>query len=109
MPCSTASPQSAATTSKPPSKSSDTPTPRSNTSSVTPSATPPPTPSCEPCAATPKASPAPKSTTSSAATPKPPISRGQALGLLDPNDLLRAVDMLDLEPDHLAGAQAAAV
>src|SRR6266478_432511 len=31
-----------------------------------------------------------------------------ALGLLDPNDLLRAVDMLDLEPDHLAGAQAAA-
>src|SRR5580700_2438224 len=32
-----------------------------------------------------------------------------AFGLLDPNDLLRAVDMLDLEPDHLAGAQAAAV
>src|SRR4029077_7561009 len=28
-----------------------------------------------------------------------------ALGLLDANDLLRAVDMLDLEPDHLAGAQ----
>src|ERR1039457_4607822 len=32
-----------------------------------------------------------------------------ALGLLDPNDLLRAVDMLDLQPDHLAGAQAAAI
>src|SRR5881397_1382409 len=32
-----------------------------------------------------------------------------ALGLLDPNDLLRAVDVLDLQPDHLAGAQAAAV
>src|SRR6202158_1582054 len=32
-----------------------------------------------------------------------------AFGLLDPNDLLRAVDMLDLQPDHLAGAQAAAV
>src|SRR5271157_5954811 len=32
-----------------------------------------------------------------------------ALGLLDANDLLRAVDMLDLEPHHLAGAQAAAV
>ena len=30
-------------------------------------------------------------------------------GLLDPNDLLRAVDVLDLEPDHLAGAQAAAI
>src|ERR1700675_837854 len=32
-----------------------------------------------------------------------------ALGLLDPNDLLRAVDMLDLQPDHFAGAQAAAI
>src|ERR1700687_2266352 len=32
-----------------------------------------------------------------------------ALGLLDPNDLLRAVDVLDLQPDHLAGAQPAAV
>src|SRR5882672_19837 len=32
-----------------------------------------------------------------------------AFGLLDPNDLLRAVDMLDLQPDHLAGTQAAAV
>src|SRR5580693_2166821 len=32
-----------------------------------------------------------------------------AFGLLDANDLLRAVDMLDLEPDHLAGAQAAAI
>src|SRR5471032_253336 len=32
-----------------------------------------------------------------------------ALGLLDPNDLLRAVDVLDLQPDHLAGAQAAAI
>src|SRR6202051_1073474 len=32
-----------------------------------------------------------------------------ALGLLDPNDLLSAVDMLDLEPDHLAGTQAAAI
>src|SRR5712692_9170893 len=32
-----------------------------------------------------------------------------ALGLLDPNDPLRAVDVLDLQPDHLAGAQAAAV
>src|SRR6476660_1409082 len=32
-----------------------------------------------------------------------------ALGLLDPNDLLRAVDMLDPQPDHLAGAQAAAI
>src|ERR1700674_5904657 len=31
------------------------------------------------------------------------------LGLLDPNDLLSAVDMLDLEPDHLAGTQAAAI
>jgi hypothetical protein len=25
------------------------------------------------------------------------------------NDLLRAVDMLDLQPDHLAGTQAAAI
>src|ERR1700738_3354742 len=32
-----------------------------------------------------------------------------ALGLLDPNDLLSAVDVLDLQPDHLAGAQAAAI
>src|SRR5271154_1529111 len=32
-----------------------------------------------------------------------------ALRLLDPNDLLRAVDMLDLQPDHLAGTQAAAI
>src|SRR5205823_14233228 len=32
-----------------------------------------------------------------------------ALRLLHPNDLLCAVDMLDLEPHHLAGAQAAAV
>src|SRR5665647_1578947 len=32
-----------------------------------------------------------------------------ALSLLDPNDLLRAVDVLDLQPDHLAGAQAAAI
>src|SRR5207344_2319567 len=32
-----------------------------------------------------------------------------ALGLLDPNDLLRAVDMLDLQSDHFAGAQAAAI
>src|SRR6202011_578236 len=32
-----------------------------------------------------------------------------ALGLLGANDLLRAVDMLDLEPDHLAGAQPAAI
>src|SRR6478735_2572041 len=32
-----------------------------------------------------------------------------ALGLLDPNDLLRAIDVLDLQPDHLAGAQAAAI
>src|SRR6202521_5740208 len=32
-----------------------------------------------------------------------------ALGLLDPNDLLRAVDVLDLQPDHLAGAQATAI
>src|SRR6202051_4406037 len=32
-----------------------------------------------------------------------------ALGLLDPNDVLCAVDVLDLQPDHLAGAQAAAI
>src|SRR5450432_3722530 len=32
-----------------------------------------------------------------------------ALGLLDPNDLLCAVDVLDLQPDHLAGPQSAAV
>src|SRR5208337_3972550 len=32
-----------------------------------------------------------------------------ALRLLHANDLLRAVDVLDLEPHHLAGAQAAAV
>ncbi len=32
-----------------------------------------------------------------------------ALGLLDPNNLLRLVDMLDLQSDHLAGAQAAAI
>src|ERR1700680_5209736 len=32
-----------------------------------------------------------------------------ALGLLDANDLLRAVCMLDLEPDQLAGAQPAAI
>src|SRR5205814_8134674 len=32
-----------------------------------------------------------------------------ALGLLNANDPLRAVDMLDLQPDHLAGAQAAAI
>ena len=32
-----------------------------------------------------------------------------AFGLLNANDLLRAVDMLDLEPDHLASTQAAAV
>src|SRR3974377_2331104 len=32
-----------------------------------------------------------------------------ALRLLHANDLLRAVDMFDLEPHHLAGAQAAAV
>src|SRR4029077_5786606 len=31
------------------------------------------------------------------------------LGLLNANDPLRAVDMLDLQPDHLAGAQAAAI
>src|SRR5258706_4822906 len=33
----------------------------------------------------------------------------RSLRLLDPNDLLRAVDVLDLQPDHLAGAQAAAI
>src|SRR5215510_6146739 len=32
-----------------------------------------------------------------------------ALGLLDANDPLRAVDMLDLQPHHFAGAQAAAI
>src|SRR5262249_34447822 len=32
-----------------------------------------------------------------------------ALGLLDADDLLCAVDVFDLQPDHLAGAQAAAV
>src|SRR5665213_1229903 len=32
-----------------------------------------------------------------------------ALGLLDANDLLRGVDMLDLESDHLARAQPAAI
>src|SRR5258708_39246376 len=32
-----------------------------------------------------------------------------ALRLLDTNDLLRAVDMLDLEPHHLAGAQPASI
>src|SRR3974390_722499 len=32
-----------------------------------------------------------------------------ALGLLDANDLLRAVDMLDLQPHDLAGTQAAAI
>jgi hypothetical protein len=32
-----------------------------------------------------------------------------ALGLLDPDDALGAVDMLDLEANHLAGAQAAAI
>src|ERR1700721_4187670 len=31
------------------------------------------------------------------------------LGLLDANDLLRAVDMLDLQLDHLAGTQSAAI
>src|SRR5271165_491921 len=34
--------------------------------------------------------------------------RAEALWL-DPNDLLRTVDMLDLPPNHLAGAQAAAI
>ena len=32
-----------------------------------------------------------------------------SFGLLDANDLLRAVDMLDLQPHHRAGAQAAAI
>ena len=32
-----------------------------------------------------------------------------ALGLLDANDALRPVDILDLQPHHLAGAQAAAI
>src|ERR1019366_9819702 len=32
-----------------------------------------------------------------------------ALGLLDTNDLLRAVDMLDLQPDYFAGTQAAPI
>jgi len=32
-----------------------------------------------------------------------------ALGLLDTNDLLSAVDMLDLQPDHFAGTQAAPI
>src|SRR5216684_2320130 len=32
-----------------------------------------------------------------------------ALGLLDANNPLRLVDMLDLQPDHLAGAQAAPI
>src|SRR6185437_15837301 len=32
-----------------------------------------------------------------------------ALGLLDANDLLRTVDMFDLQSDHLAGAQPAAI
>jgi hypothetical protein len=32
-----------------------------------------------------------------------------ALGLLDANDLLRTVDMFDLQPDQLAGAQPAAI
>src|SRR5262245_58343365 len=32
-----------------------------------------------------------------------------ALGLLDPNDVLRAIDILDLQSDHLAGAQAGAI
>src|SRR5271169_1545403 len=31
------------------------------------------------------------------------------LGLLDPDDVLRPVDMLDLQPDYLAGTQAAAI
>jgi hypothetical protein len=31
------------------------------------------------------------------------------LGLLDRNDVLCAVDVLDLQPDHLAGAQATAI
>src|SRR5260370_5807051 len=32
-----------------------------------------------------------------------------ALGLLDPNDLLRAVDVLDLQPDHIPDAPAPAI
>src|SRR6516165_62445 len=32
-----------------------------------------------------------------------------AFRLLDPDDLLRTIDMLDLQPDHLTGAQAAAI
>ena len=32
-----------------------------------------------------------------------------ALGLLDANDLLRGVDMLDLQPNHFAATQAAAI
>ena len=32
-----------------------------------------------------------------------------ALGLLDANDLLRGVDMLDLQPDHLAATQTTAI
>ena len=32
-----------------------------------------------------------------------------ALGLFDANDVLRPVDILDLQPHHLAGAQAAAI
>jgi hypothetical protein len=32
-----------------------------------------------------------------------------ALRLLDASDLPRAVDVLDLQPNHLAGAQAAAL
>ena len=32
-----------------------------------------------------------------------------ALGLFDPNDVLRPVDILDLQPDHLAGTQTAAI
>ena len=31
------------------------------------------------------------------------------MALLDANDVLRPVDMLDLQPDHLAGTQAAAI
>src|SRR6516165_6676973 len=33
----------------------------------------------------------------------------ETLGLLNANNLLRAVDMLDLEPNHLASAQATAI
>src|SRR5262249_19035938 len=32
-----------------------------------------------------------------------------AFGLLNANDLLRAVDVFDLQPDHLAGTQAATI